>query len=80
MSTHEPLIVRNLLLEAPLVEDAILGKPVHPPHPQRLVEQGRGGHRDMQNMVGKLNHAIALGSFSGGRVWIETMKELQWKS
>ena len=25
----------------------------------------------MQNMVGKLNHAIALGSFSGGRVWIE---------
>ena len=24
----------------------------------------------MQNIVGKLNHAIALGSFSG-RVWIE---------
>ena len=28
-------------------------------------------HRDMQNMVGKPNHAITLGSFTGGRVWIE---------
>ena len=25
----------------------------------------------MQNMVGKLNHAITLGTFNGGRVWIE---------
>ena len=36
-----------------------------------LLNPRIGLHRDMQNMVGKLNHAIALGSFSGGRVWIE---------
>ena len=38
-----PRIVRNLLLEAPLVGGRDPGQPVHPPHPQRLVEQGRGG-------------------------------------
>ena len=30
-----------------------------------------GLHRDMGNMIGMLNHAIAVGDFTGGRVWIE---------
>ena len=28
-------------------------------------------HRDMQNMVVKPNHALTLGNFPGGKVWIE---------
>ena len=36
-----------------------------------LLNPRIGMHRDMQNMVGKPNHAITLGSFTGGRVWIE---------
>ena len=35
-----------------------------------LLNPRIGLHRDMQNMVGKLNHAITLGTFNGGRVWI----------
>ena len=30
-----------------------------------------GLHRDILNMIGKPNHAIALGSFTGGRIWVE---------
>ena len=30
-----------------------------------------GLHRDTLNMIGKPNHAIALGSFTGGRIWVE---------
>ena len=30
-----------------------------------------GLHRDIQNMPGHLNHALALGDYTGGRVWIE---------
>ena len=30
-----------------------------------------GLHRDMGNMIGMPNHAIAVGDFTGGRVWIE---------
>ena len=36
-----------------------------------LLNPRIGLHRDMQNMAGKLNHAITLGTFNGGRVWIE---------
>ncbi|CAE7380041.1 unnamed protein product [Symbiodinium sp. CCMP2592] len=36
-----------------------------------LLNPRIGLHRDMQNMVGELNHAITLGNFTGGRVWIE---------
>ena len=36
-----------------------------------LLNPRIGMHRDMQNMAGKPNHAITLGSFTGGRVWIE---------
>ena len=36
-----------------------------------LLNPRIGLHRDMQNMVGKLNHALTLGTFNGGRVWIE---------
>ena len=36
-----------------------------------LLNPRIGLHRDMRNMVGKLNHAITLGTFNGGRVWIE---------
>ena len=36
-----------------------------------LLNPRIGLHRDMQNMVGKLNHAITLGTFNGGRVWVE---------
>ena len=36
-----------------------------------------GLHRDMQNMVGKLNHAITLGNFNGGKEsGLKTKKEL----
>ena len=41
-----------------------------------LLNPRIGLHRDMQNMVGKLNHAITLGTFNGGRVWIEDEEEL----
>ena len=30
-----------------------------------------GLHRDMGNMIGMPNYAIALGSFAGGKIWIE---------
>ena len=30
-----------------------------------------GFHRDMGNMIGMPNYAIALGRFTGGRVWVE---------
>ena len=30
-----------------------------------------GLHRDIQNMPGHSNHALALGEYTGGRVWIE---------
>ena len=36
-----------------------------------LLNPRIGLHRDMQNMVGKLNHALTLGNFTGGKVWIE---------
>ena len=36
-----------------------------------LFNPHMGLHRDIQNMIGQPNHAIALGEFSGGRVWIE---------
>ena len=36
-----------------------------------LLNPRIGLHRDVQNMIGKLNHAITLGTFNGGRVWIE---------
>ena len=39
-----------------------------------LLNPRIGLHRDMQNMVGKLNHAITLGTFNGGRVWIEDQR------
>ena len=29
------------------------------------------GHRDLLNLKSHMNHAITLGSFSGGRVWVE---------
>ena len=38
-----PCIVRNLLLEAPLVGDAILGNQSHVAAPLRLLKQGRSG-------------------------------------
>ena len=30
-----------------------------------------GLHRDLMNLKGHMNHAVTLGSFSGGRVWVE---------
>ena len=30
-----------------------------------------GLRRDIQNMIRHLNHALALGDYTGGRVWIE---------
>ena len=36
-----------------------------------LFNPHMGPHRDIQNMIGQPNHAIALGDFIGGRVWIE---------
>ena len=30
-----------------------------------------GLHRDIQNMPGHANHALALGDYTGGRVWLE---------
>ena len=45
-----------------------------------LLNPRIGLHRDMQNMVGKLNHAITLGTFNGGREsGLKTKKELQSK-
>ena len=36
-----------------------------------LFNPHMGLHRDIQNMIGQPNHAIALGDFTGGRVRIE---------
>ena len=36
-----------------------------------LFKPRMGLHRDIQNMAGHLNHALALGNYAGGRVWIE---------
>ena len=36
-----------------------------------LFSPRMGLHRDIQNMPGHLNHALALGDYTGGRVWIE---------
>ena len=36
-----------------------------------LFNPRMGLHRDIQNMPGHLNHALALGDYAGGRVWIE---------
>ncbi|CAE7681717.1 unnamed protein product [Symbiodinium necroappetens] len=36
-----------------------------------LFNPRMGLHRDIQNMAGHLNHALALGDDTGGRVWIE---------
>ena len=36
-----------------------------------LFNPRMGLHRDIQNMPGHLNHALALGDFTGRRVWIE---------
>ena len=36
-----------------------------------LFNPRMGLHRDIQNMAGHLNHALALGNYAGGRVWIE---------
>ena len=36
-----------------------------------LYNPNVGLHRDILNMPGLMNHAIAVGSFSGGRVWVE---------
>ena len=36
-----------------------------------LFNPRMGLHRDIQNMAGHLNHALALGDYTGGRVWIE---------
>ena len=36
-----------------------------------LFNPRMGLHRDIQNMPGRLNHALALGDYTGGRVWIE---------
>ncbi|CAE7356126.1 unnamed protein product [Symbiodinium sp. CCMP2592] len=39
-----------------------------------LFNPRMGLHRDIQNMPGHLNHALALGDYTGGRVWIEDDK------
>ena len=36
-----------------------------------LCNPKMGLHRDLTNLKGHMNHAITLGSFSGGRVWVE---------
>ena len=36
-----------------------------------LFNPRMGLHRDIQNMPGHSNHALALGEYTGGRVWIE---------
>ena len=36
-----------------------------------LYNPHMGLHRDIQNMPGHSNHALALGEYTGGRVWIE---------
>ena len=45
-----------------------------------LLNPRIGLHRNVQNIVGELNHASTLGNFIGGRVWIEDDKGLQWKN
>ena len=36
-----------------------------------LFNPRMGLHRDIQNMPGHSNHTLALGEYTGGRVWIE---------
>ena len=36
-----------------------------------LCNPKMGLHRDIRNMIGRPNHAITLGNFTGGRVWVE---------
>ena len=36
-----------------------------------LCNPKMGLHRDLLNLRGHSNHAVALGSFTGGRVWVE---------
>ena len=36
-----------------------------------LCNPKMGLHRDIRNMIGHPNHAITLGNFTGGRVWVE---------
>ena len=36
-----------------------------------LFNPRMGLHHDIQNMAGHLNHALALGNYARGRVWIE---------
>ena len=36
-----------------------------------LCNPKMGLHRDLMNLKGHMNHAITLGSFCGGRVWVE---------
>ena len=36
-----------------------------------LCNPKMGLHRDLMNLKEHMNHAITLGSFSGGRVWVE---------
>ena len=36
-----------------------------------LFNPRMGLHRDIQNMPGHSNHALALGDYTGGRVWVE---------
>ena len=36
-----------------------------------LCNPKMGLHRDLLNLRGHPNHAVALGSFTGGRVWVE---------
>ena len=37
----------------------------------RALQSARGPARDIQNMLGHLNHALAPDDYAGGRVWIE---------
>ena len=45
-----------------------------------LLNPRIGLHRDVQNMVGKLNHALTLGNFTGAKFGLKMMKELQSKN
>ena len=38
---------------------------------RRAFQSPHGLHRDIQNMPGHSNHALALGDYTGGRMWIE---------
>ena len=45
-----------------------------------LLNPRIGLYRDMQDMVGKLNHALTLGNFTGAKFGLKMMKELQSKN